>query len=508
MRVLVFLMVSLMIFNPESKAGESYSPLYKTVKDLSIDMQAGIVSAEEITRFYLARIEKLNPIYNAVISTNPKAEEIAAQLDKERSAGTLRGPLHGIPVLLKDNINSHDPMPTTAGSLALKENYATEDAPLVKSLRAAGAIILGKANLSEWANMRSTSSVSGWSAMDGFTANAWNPAMNPCGSSSGSAVSAALNLAPLTVGSETDGSIMCPASMNGVVGFKPSAGMVSQAGIVPISHSQDTAGPITRSVADAVLLLQGMLSSNAGVSAADLQQALDNASLSGLRVGVIKKLSGHEKGVDKAFNNALQTIKQAGAELVDVNDSVSIDGLGQLEITRLLADMKADMSEYLKSAPDTVKVRNIADIIAFNITNKDTEMAHFKQEFLLLAESSPDLASSEYQQVNTAIKQLLNDRGVEAILKKNNVDLLVAPSFGVAGLLMNERESATPMQAGSSQLSAMAGLPAITVPMALIEGLPIGISFMAGKNSEAVLIRAAAGFEQARGSFDPPSIKH
>ncbi len=506
MRVLILLITSLLIFNQGAKAGESYSPLYKSVNELSADMQAGVVSAHEITRFYLARIEKLNPTYRAVISINTKAEEIAAQLDKERSEGKSRGPLHGIPVLLKDNINSRDPMPTTAGSLALKENYATEDAPLVKSLRAAGVIILGKANLSEWANMRSTKSISGWSAMGGFTANAWNPAMNPCGSSAGSAVAAALNLAPLTVGSETDGSIICPASRNGVVGFKPGVGMVSQAGIIPISHSQDTAGPITRSVADAVFLLQGMLTSNAGVSAADLQHAIDNAGFSDIKIGVVRAYTGHEKTIDKAFNDAVQILQKAGAELVDVSDAVSIDGLGQLEITRLLADMKADMSEYLKSAPDTVKVRNMGDIIAFNKANKETEMEYFKQEFLLLAERSPALASVEYQKINSEIKKLLSEKGIEAILEKNKLDILVAPSFGVAGLLMQERKSATPKQPGSSQLSAMAGLPAITVPMAIIEGLPIGISFMAGKNSEPLLIRTAAGFEQARGDFDPPTI--
>ncbi|MCF6226200.1 MAG: amidase [Xanthomonadales bacterium] len=489
---------------------ESYSPLNKSVAELKTDMGSGKTNSVEITSFYLARIEKLNPIYHAVINTNPDAEKIAVQLDRERAGGKVRGHLHGIPVLLKDNINTRDPIPTTAGSLALKQNYALEDALLVKKLRAAGAVILGKANLSEWANMRSTQSISGWSAMGGFTRNAWDVNKNPCGSSSGSAVAAALNLAPLTVGSETDGSILCPASMNGVVGFKPSAGMVSQTGIVPISHSQDTAGPITRSVADAVYLLQGMLADDSGVSAAELGSALESTSLKGITIGVARFYSGHDAAVDKVFENALIALKQAGAELVDVNDNMRIEELGGLEgleIARLLADMKTDMRAYLKSAPAAVKVRSMEGLVAFNKANKDTEMPHFAQEFFEYALKSPALDSKEYQQMNASIKQHLAERGIAAILKNNTVDLLVAPSYGVAGLLKNERKSAT-QQPGSTQLSAMANLPTITVPMGLIDGLPLGMSFMAGMHSEPLLIRAAAGFESARGAFAQPEIKN
>ncbi|MCF6263005.1 MAG: amidase [Xanthomonadales bacterium] len=507
MRIKLLLLVLLLGAAPLLSAAENYSPLYKTVAELEADLNAGKTSSAKITAFYLARIKALNPRYHAVISTNPDAGKIAAQFDKERAAGKLRGPLHGIPVLLKDNINSRDPIPTTAGSLALKQNYALKDAFLVKKLRAAGAVILGKANLSEWANMRSTQSISGWSAIGGFTRNAWDVSKNPCGSSSGSAVAAALNLAPLTVGSETDGSILCPASMNGVVGFKPSAGMVSQAGIVPISHSQDTAGPITRSVADAVFLLQGMLADDAGVSAAELGSALENMSLKGITIGVARFYNGHDSAVDKVFESALEVLKQAGATLVDVGDNMRVKDLGELEIARLLADMKADMRAYLKNAPAAVKVRSMEDLVAFNKANKDTEMVHFAQEFFEYALKSPALDSKEYQQMNASIKQHLSERGIAAILKNNTVDLLVAPSYGVAGLLKNEHDSATE-QPGSTQLSAVAGLPTISVPMGMIKGLPLGLSFMAGMHSEPLLIRAAAGYEKTRGAFAQPEIKH
>lgn len=509
MRKKGLLLLLLLGLSPLLSAAEDYSPLYKTVAELKADMATGKTSSVVITRFYLARIEKLNPLYHAVISTNPDAENIARQLDSERAEGKTRGPLHGIPVLLKDNINTRDPIPTTAGSLALKQNYALDDALLVKELRAGGAVILGKANLSEWANMRSTQSISGWSAIGGFTRNAWDVSKNPCGSSSGSAVAAALNLAPLTVGSETDGSILCPASMNGVVGFKPSAGMVSQTGIVPISHSQDTAGPITRTVSDAVFLLQGMLADDAGVSPNELLSALDLTTLKGVKIGVARSYNGHDEAVDKVFENALKSLKAAGAELVDVNDNMRIKVLdeGQHEINRLLADIKADMKAYLKTAPATVKVRSIADIVAFNKANKSLEMEHFGQEFFELATQSPALDSKEYQQINATIKQQLSDKGITAILRKNSVDLLVAPSYGVAGLLKNEGESAT-QQPSSTQLSAMAGLPTITVPMGLIEGLPLGMSFMAGQNSEPMLIRAAVSFEKARGKFSQPKVQN
>jgi len=504
LRLLGFLLI--MCYLP-LQASEIYSPLNKPVLELAADMDKGDTSALELTRFYLQRIKQLNATYHAVISTNPKAEEIAAHLDVARSKGRVLGLLHGIPVLLKDNINTLDLMPTTAGSLALKQNFARKDADLVKTLRAAGAIIIGKANLSEWANMRSTQSISGWTAMGGFTANAWDVDKNPCGSSSGSAVAAALNLAPLTVGSETDGSILCPASMNGVVGFKPGAGMVSQQGIVPISHSQDTAGPITRSVTDAVILLQGMLAADAGVSAAALQQALDSADLKGLKVGVARAYSGHEAAVDEVFETALKTLQSVGAELVEVRDPMMPGELGQLEMRRLFADIKADMQTYLQHAPEAVTVRTMADLVAFNRAHKAEEMTYFGQELFETAEKSPTLESLEYLKNESMIQELLAKYGIEAILRRNQVDLLVAPTYGVAGLLRQEQKSATPAQPGSTELSAVAALPVITVPMGMITGLPLGISFMAGKNSEPVLIRAALAYERARGEFPVPAGK-
>jgi len=424
-----------------------------SVIELQAEMGAGHASAVELTRFYMQRIADLNPVYHAVINVNPDAVEIAVALDLERKEGKIRGPLHGIPVLLKDNINSRDPMPTTAGSLALLENYAVEDAPLVAGLRAAGAVILGKTNLSEWANIRSSNSISGWSAVGGFTRNAYRTDLNPCGSSAGSAVAAALNLAPLTVGSETDGSIICPASMNGVVGIKPGAGLVSQQGIVPISHTQDTAGPIARSVGDAVLLLDAMLTPQARQQFGDLSRHLQATGLQGVRIGVARSFNGHESSVDAVFDKALAVLEQAGAELVDVDDlwpetDEDIDeweiiilltemkadeDIDEWEIIILLTEMKADMAAYLATAPATVKVRNMDDLVAFNLAHEEQEMAHFKQEFFVLSAAAKDLDDPQYRKALSRGRELAANQGIDAALEKYRLDLLIAPSFGVAG---------------------------------------------------------------------------
>ena len=479
-----------------------------SVAELQAAMGAGRASSVELTHFYMQRIADLNPVYHAVINVNPDALEIAEALDLERKKGKVRGPLHGIPVLLKDNINSRDPMPTTAGSLALLENYAVEDAPLVAGLRAAGAVILGKTNLSEWANIRSSNSISGWSAVGGFTRNAYRTDLNPCGSSAGSAVAAALNLAPLTVGSETDGSIICPASMNGVVGIKPGAGLVSQQGIVPISHTQDTAGPIARSVGDAVLLLDAMLTPQARQQFGDLSRHLQARDLQGMRIGVARSFNGHEPLVDAVFDKALTVLEQAGAELVDVNDlwPETDEDIDEWEIIILLMEMKADMAAYLSTAPATVKVRNMDDLVAFNLDHAEQEMVHFKQEFFVLSAAAKDLDDPQYKKALSRARELAGNQGIDAALEKYRLDLLIAPSFGVAGPFKDESNSITPEQPGSTQLSAIAAYPGITVPMGTIEGLPLGISFFAGKHAEPALIRAAVVFESGRGPMPVPEI--
>lgn len=492
--------------NSDVDLAEKFTPLNKSVTELRAAMDAGYISALELTRFYQHRITILNPDYHAVIAVNPAAESMAAGLDQERAEGKIRGPLHGIPVLLKDNINTRDALPTTAGSLALAENFAVQDAPLVAGLRAAGAVILGKTNLSEWANMRSSHSISGWSAVGGFTRNAFQPEMNPCGSSSGSAVAAALNLAPLTVGSETDGSIICPASMNGVVGIKPGAGLVSQEGIVPISQTQDTAGPIARSVGDAVLLLDAMLTPLARQRLGDLSRHLQAEDLNDLRIGVARAFNGHEAAVDAVFESALLVLKQAGAELLDVTDLQPDPALEELEMLILLTDMKADMAAYLKTAPDTVTVRSMDDLVAFNLAHAEQEMAHFKQEYFIETAAAKDLDDPQYRQALTRAHELAASKGIDGALKKYRLDLLIAPSYGVAGPLHDERKSITPEQPGSTQLSAVAAYPGITVPMGDVQGLPLGISFFAGKFSEPVLIRAAAVFEARRGALAAPEI--
>lgn len=482
--------------------------LNMSVAELQAAMSAGRASAVELTHFYMQRIADLNPVYHAVINVNPDAVEIAVALDLERKEGKIRGPLHGIPVLLKDNINSHDPMPTTAGSLALLENYAVEDAPLVAGLRAGGAVILGKTNLSEWANIRSSNSISGWSAVGGFTRNAYRTDLNPCGSSAGSAVAAALNLAPLTVGSETDGSIICPASMNGVVGIKPGAGLVSQQGIVPISHTQDTAGPIARSMGDAVLLLDAMLTPQARQQFGDLSRQLQATDLQGMRIGVARDFNGHESSVDAVFDKALTVLEQAGAELVDVDDlwPETEHDMDEMEILILLTEMKADMAAYLATAPAAVTVRSMDDLVAFNLANAEQEMAHFKQEFFVISAAANGLDDPQYQQVLSQARELAGSLGIDAAIEKYQLDLLVSPSFGVAGPLKDERESTTPEQPGSTQLAAIAAYPGITVPMGMIQGLPLGISFFAGEFSEPVLIKAAAVFENRRQALPAPKI--
>jgi amidase len=485
-----------------------------TIAELQKEMDSGKLTAHSITEKYLARIEAIDrqgPTLRSVIEVNPDALEIAEALDKERKEKGARGPLHGIPVLIKDNIDTSDRMATTAGSLALAETSAPKDAFLVHRLRLAGAVLLGKTNLSEWANIRSSHSISGWSGRGGFTKNPYALDRNPCGSSSGSAVAVAANVCVVAVGTETNGSIVCPSSVNGIVGVKPTVGLVSRTGVIPISHSQDTAGPMARTVSDAAILLGAL----AGVdledrattvgqrkASADYTQFLDAKGLSGMRIGVVRKLFGFHDVVDELTNDALGTMKTLGATVIDPTDIGPPEHFGESEETVLLYELKADLNAYLAKRAPTAPVHSLKEIIEFNEHNKKTEMPYFEQDLFVKAEAKGPLTDKRYRDALDRNLRLARAQGIDATMDKFKLDVLVAPTSGPAWLtdLVNGDCSA----GGSSTPAAVAGYPSITVPAGFISGLPVGISFFGRAWSEPLLLKAAYAFEQATNHRKPP----
>jgi amidase len=480
----------------------------KSIPELSAMLAAGTISSEELARAYLDRIDALDrkgPKLNSVIAVMPGAIEEARMLDAERKAGTLRGPLHGIPILIKDNIEAKGPVPTTAGSTALLANVTERDAPLVARLRAAGAIILGKTNLSQWANIRSDNSVSGWSSVGGLVKNPYALDRNSCGSSSGSGAAAAASLAAATIGTETDGSIICPSSINGLVGFKPTLGLVSRTHVIPISHSQDTAGPMARSVTDAALVLTALAGSDpadpataqADARKTDYAAGLSPGYLQGVRIGVLKDRTGSNARVQAVFAGALDWFAAAGAELVEIEDSrTGLDGLGEAEFKVLMAELKADLNAYLASTPTTVKARTLKDIIAYNAANAVIELAWFDQGLFDLAESQKGLDDPEYREALAKAKRLAGAEGIDKLLKTHDVRFLIGPSNAPAWVsdLVNGDHSSGPSQ---SQLPAVAGYPHITVPMGYVAGLPVGLSIIGGQWQDHDVIKAGYAFEQA-----------
>ena len=477
-----------------------------TVTQLQTDMAAGKLTAVTLAKGYLKRIAAIDtagPRLNALIELNPEALAIAAALDAERKARGPRGPLHGIPVLLKDNIATGDKMSTSAGSLALAGQRASSDAHVAAQLRAAGAVILGKTNLSEWANLRSTRSTSGWSARGGLTRNPYALDRNTSGSSSGSGAAIAANLATLAVGTETDGSIVSPASICGLVGIKPTLGVVSRSGIIPLAHSQDTAGPMARTVADAALMLQAM----AGIDASDAitqtsrgkvpdySKSLVKDGLKGMRIGVARNFFGNNDAVDAVIERALKVLVAQGAELVDPVEVPNIGKYGDSELEVLLYEFKADLPLYLaKYAPDA-PIKNMADLILFNLQNKDKELGFFGQEFLTRAQAKGALDSKDYLDLLSLNRRFSRGEGIDQVLKAHQLDALVAPTGGPAWLtdFINGDHSG-----GSfSSPAAVAGYPHITVPAGAVHGLPVGISFVAGAFAESQLIRMAFAYEQA-----------
>jgi amidase len=478
-----------------------------TIGQLADGMASGKYTASGIAEKYLARIEEIDrggPRLNSVIETNPDALEIAAGLDKERKEKGPRGPLHGIPVLVKDNLDTADKMMTTAGSLALVGSKPAKDSFVVQRLRAAGAVILGKTNLSEWANIRSTHSTSGWSGRGGLTKNAYALDRNPCGSSSGSGAAISANLCAVAIGTETDGSIVCPANANGIVGIKPTVGLTSRSGIIPISHTQDGAGPLTRTVRDAAILLGAITGVDAedkatsaisGKQLSDYTKFLDPKGLKGARIGVVRKFFGFSDSVDRLMDECVAVLKKEGAILVDPADITTLGKFDDSEFMVFLYELKADLNSYLKKLGSSAPVKSLREIIDFNEKNREKEMPFFAQDIFLKAEAKGPLTEKEYLDAMAKNKQLARVEGIDALMDKHKLDALVAPTGSPAWLtdLVNGDHSG----GGSSNAAAVAGYPNINVPAGNLWGLPVGISFFGRAWSEPTLIKLAYAFEQA-----------
>jgi len=474
-----------------------------TLADLERGFRENRFTARAVTESYLARIDSLDkkgPAVNAVIEINPDALPLADALDRERKAGRVRGPLHGVPVLIKDNLDTADRMSTTAGSLALAGSRPAQDAAVVARLRAAGAVILGKTNLSEWANFRSTHSVSGWSGRGGLTRNPYALDRNACGSSSGSAAAVAANLCAVAVGTETDGSVTAPASVNGIVGFKPSVGLVSRSGIIPISHSQDTAGPMARTVRDAALLLNAMADAK---NAPDYTQSLDPRGLKGMRLGVERKFFGANAAMDEVMESCLAEMKRQGAELVDPANLPSHGKYDDDELEVMLYEFKTGLNAYLAQRSG-LPVHSLADLIAFNRQHAAQEMPHFQQELFERAQAKGPLTDKPYTDARARCVQLSRAEGIDAVIRKFKLHAIVAPTAGPAPL--TDLVLGDPNWPGCTTPAAVAGYPHITVPAGFVQGLPVGISFFGPASSEPVLLRIAYAFEQATRARKQPSF--
>jgi amidase len=487
-----------------------------TVEQLQQAMQSGRYTARRLVDLYLGRIKAIDrsgPTLRSVIEINPDAGAIADALDAERKTKGPRGPLHGIPILIKDNIDTGDRMMTTAGSLALEGSIAAHDAFVVERLRAAGVVLLGKTNLSEWANIRSTKSTSGWSARGGQVKNPYVLDRNACGSSSGTGAAVAANLSAVGVGTETDGSIVCPSSVSGLVGIKPTVGLVGRSGIIPISHSQDTAGPMARTVADAAALLTAMtgvdprdvMTKRSIGRASDYTTALDANALNGARIGVArKKYFGYSPATDRVIDAAIEEMKKRGATVVDPADISTADGFDDCELEILLSELKADLNAYLGALGPSAKVHSLEELIAFNEREKTREMPYFGQELFISAQKKGPLTSSAYRQALTTCQTRARAQGIDAVLTRNRLDAIVAPTGGPAWPI--DVINGDHFLGASSTPAAVAGYPSITVPAGEVYGLPVGLSFIGRAWSEARLIALAYAFEQATHHRRPPKF--
>jgi amidase len=513
--------------NPSSGASTSGGPTpapsigpfelnEKTIAELQEGMKSGALTARSIAEKYLARIaavDKQGPRLNSVIELNPDALSIADALDAERKSKGARGPLHGIPVLIKDNIDTHDRMSTTAGSLALNGSIPQQDAFVTQKLREAGAVILGKTNLSEWANFRSTHSSSGWSGRGGQTRNPYALDRNPCGSSSGSGVAVSANLCAVAIGTETDGSIVCPSTTNGIVGVKPTLGLISRAGIIPIAHSQDTAGPMARNMTDAVILLGALTGvdprdsatqESAGKSPGDYTRFLDPNGLQGARIGVARKYFGFSEDVDRLMKDAIEVMKRAGATIVDPVDLAPSREYEDSETEVLLYEFKNDLNKYLSELGPNAPYHSLKELIEFNEKNRDREMPYFGQDQFLKADAKGPLTSPEYLKALEKNHRLSRKEGIDKVIAKDRLDAIIAPTGGPSWT--TDPVNGDHFSGGSSTPAAVAGYPNINVPAGFIHGLPVGISFFGGAYTEPSLIKVAYAYEQATKHRRPPEF--
>lgn len=476
-------------------------------------MDEGSLTSRRLVDHYLERIARIDhdgPMLRSVVEINADAQKIADDLDAERARQGSRGPLHGIPVVLKANVDTGDRMATHAGSLALLDHHASDDASIVRQLREAGAVILGKTNLSEWANFRSTRSSSGWSSVGLQTRNPYDPPRNPCGSSSGSAVAVAANLTMLSIGTETDGSVVCPSSINGIVGIKPTLGLVSRDGIIPIAHSQDTAGPMARSVRDAALLLNAISARDDADTATgsrpetlpDYASELSEDALQGRRIGVIRNYSGagSNPAVEANFEAAIQVLRDRGAEIVD-GIEIDTEGMGEAEYAVLLWEFKADLNAYLQAS--TSGIESLAELIEFNKANADRVMPHFGQEIFEMADAKGPLTDQEYLDALEKSKRIACE-GIDNTMAKHDLDALVAPTNGPAWY--TDYANGDHFGVDSSSLAAVSGYASITVPSGFGYDLPLGLSFIGGAFSDHELIKMAYAFEQATHARRAPDL--
>ena len=514
-------------FGPPAPAGRQepaedggFALAETTIADLQEGLAGGAWTTRSIVEAYLDRIDRIDrdgPGLRAVLETDPDALAVADRLDRERRAGRLRGPLHGIPVLLKDNIDTADGMTTTAGSLALEGWIPPEDSGVAARLRRAGALLLGKTNLSEWANFRSTRSSSGWSGRGGQCRNPYVLDRNPCGSSSGSGAAASADLAAAAVGTETDGSIVCPASANGIAGIKPTVGLVSRAGIIPISHTQDTAGPMARTVRDAAVLLGVLAGSDPRDPAtadadrrglADYTPFLDPAGLRGARIGVARQFLGFHDGVDRVVEDAVDALRAGGAVVVDpvaLGDSGADRSLRAAETDVLLYEFKAGLNAYLARRGPGAEVRSLADLIAFNERNAEAEMPYFGQERLIAAEAKGPLSERAYLTALAAARRLSRADGIDRTMDEHRLDAVVAATGGPAWV--TDLVNGDHFGGSSSGYPATAGYPNVTVPAGAVHGLPVGLSFFGRAWSEPTLVRLAYAFEQTVQARRPPRFR-
>lgn len=478
-----------------------------TIPQLQAAMNNASFTSRELTGAALARINAIDdsptgPKLNAVLTLNPQAMDAAREADRQRAAGN-KSPMLGIPILVKDNVDTKDNMPTTAGSLALKDNFTRRDNPAVARLRAAGAVIVGKTNLSEWANIRANASISGWSALGGITKNPYNQARTACGSSSGTGSAIASSMAVIGIGSETDGSIVCPSNMAGLVGLKPTVGLVSRTHVVPISHTQDTLGPMGRNVEDVAIMLGVMAGSDpldSATAAADGKKtdyfaALEGATLAGRRLGILRDTVGSQPKTQAMFEQNLQKLRAAGAILVEIPTS-RISGAGEAELAVLMHELKADLNTYLATTPSSVKTRTLEDVIAFNRANAATEMPFFGQDLFEKAQATIGLEAPEYIQALTRSRDMAA-ASLNSLFNAYNVDALIGPTMGPAWMI-DEIHGDVYEGSSASGLPAMAGLPHLTVPMGQIQGMPIGLSFIGRQWDEAKILRLGFAFEKLK----------